>query len=212
MVPRLKIDISQALRVFANVLKKVSYATNNALTRTAKLAVPAAQDELTRDFTIRKNFIQTRIEILQYSTIRNLTVIVGVDANVQGGPLLLGFFEQGGLKLPTRGDAIAVPITGTPVRDNFNSSIRNALKYSNLDIVNNKGKSRTYVVPGVGIFERVKKGDSQDATILIYKFEPNAVLPRRTHLVQTMLAVFNDRFSQIWAEEFDKEVTKTRPK
>lgn len=208
MVPRLKIDISQALKVFATILKKVSYATNNALTRTAKECIPAAQAELTADFTIRKRFLLTRIKILQYSKISNLTVIVGVNANVQGSPLLLGFFEDGGQKLPLHGDSIAVPITGSPARQNFNSSIRNALKYTNLQITNNKGKARTYVVPGVGIFERVKKGDAPDATVLIYKFEQSAPLPHRTHLIETMLSVFNARFSEIWADEFDKEVKK----
>jgi hypothetical protein len=213
------IDISQALKVFAHVTKKLSYAVNNSLTRVAKEAVAEGQREIAADFTIRKRFILTRVKILQYSTRSNLTTVVGIDANVQGSPLLLGFFEEGGTKQPEHGSEIAVPITGSFARPSFPNPIKSALKYTNLHIEGGKGRQRTYVVPGVGIFERInvpgprEKGARKPSqTVLIYKFESSAPLKKHMSLIAVMSKVVADRFLAIFLEEFDKEVTRQRPK
>src|ERR1700730_15132408 len=134
-----EIDISVALKVTSQVLKKLSYATNNALTRVAKECVDEGQKEIAADFTIRKKFILTKLKILKWSTLRNLTTIIGIDAKVTGSPLLLGFFEEGGTREPTHGGEIAEALTGSPVRKSFSRPILNALKYVNLQIQNNKG-------------------------------------------------------------------------
>ncbi len=201
----IKVDISIALKTFSTVTKKVSYATNNALTRVAKEMVDAGQKELAADFTLRKRFVLTRLKILQYSKVGNLTTIVGIDAKVAGSPLLIGFFEEGGEKRPSRGGSIAVPLTGTAARPNFTSPIRGALKYANLQIQNGKGKARTYVVPDVGVFERVGRG-KESKTVLIYAFEQSAPLHKQMNLTEVMESVANSRFRQIFAEEFEKEV------
>jgi hypothetical protein len=207
-----EIDISVALKVFATVVKKLSFATNNALTRVAKECVDAGQKEIAADFTIRKRFILTRLKILQYSKVRELTTIVGIDSKVQGSPLLLGFFEEGGSKQPQFGSEIAVPITGSPARPRFQDPIKTALKYNNLHIVNQKGWRRTYVVPGVGIFERIAPGNSPEATVLIYKFESSAPLKKHMDLIGIMSAVVADRFNPIFWNEFEAEITRQKPK
>jgi hypothetical protein len=214
------IDISKALKVFALVTKKLSYAVNNSLTRVAKEAVAEGQREIAADFTIRKRFILTRLKILQYSKRSNLTTVVGIDQNVQGSPLLLGFFEEGGTKLPEFGSEIAVPITGSFARPSFPNPIKNALKYTNLQIERGKGRQRTYVVPGVGIFERIsvagprEKGATRkpSQTVLIYKFESSAPLHKHMSLIAVMSEVVANRFAAIFLEEFEKEVTSQRPK
>lgn len=201
-----------ALKVFANVTKKISFATNNSLTRVAKEAVAEGQKEIAADFTIRKRFILTRLKILQYSRVSNLTTIVGIDAKVQGSPLLLGFFEEGGTKEPEFGSEIAVPITGSPARPSFLNAIKTALKYVNLHIEKGKGLKRTYVVPGVGIFERIAPGNSPEATVLIYKFESSSPLKKHMSLIAVMTNVVADRFNAIFWEEFEKEVSRQRPR
>lgn len=203
-----KIDISGALRTFDTIKKKLSYASNSALTRIAKECIDEGQKEIAADFTIRKRFILTRLQILQYSRVNTLTTIVGINSDVQGSSLLLGFFEEGGTKTPEHGDVIAVPITGSPARPQFTSPIRNALKYTNLQIENKKGKRRTYVVEGVGIFERIRKGDDPGATILIYKFESSAPLKKHMNLIEVMVQRVRDRWNAIYLEEFEKEVKR----
>jgi hypothetical protein len=207
-----EIDISVALKVFATVAKKLSFATNNTLTRIAKEMVDEGQKEIAADFTIRKRFILTRLKILQYSKVRELTTIVGIDSKVQGSPLLLGFFEEGGTKQPQFGSEIAVPITGSPARPRFQDAIKTALKYTNLQIQNEKGLRRTYVVPGVGIFERIAPGNSPEATVLIYKFESSAPLKKHMDLIGVMSNVVANRFNAVFWEEFDKEITKQKPR
>lgn len=209
---RTEIDISVVLKVFATVLKKISFATNNALTRVAKEMRDEGQKEIAADFTIRKRFILTRLKILQYSKVSDLTAIVGIDAKVQGSPLLLGMFEEGGTKEPAHGSELAVPITGSPARPSFQDQVPTALRYSRLQFVAGKGKKKTFIVPGVGIFERIAPGNSPDATVLIYKFESSAPLKKHMNLIAVMVEVVNARFNVIFWEEFDKEITKQRPR
>ena len=110
-----------------------------------------------------KQFIYNRVKILQYSRATNLTMIVGIDANVQGGKLLLPQFEDGRTKTPSTGSELAVPITGAPARPTFSQNIPRSLLYKTLKIqrvttklgkTQYKGQRRTFVIPDVGVFQR----------------------------------------------------------
>ena len=198
------VDVDSVVKLAATVLRQLPYATNNAIVRTAKEAVDAARNELQRDLTIRKQFILKRIRILQYSKVNNLTAIIGLDANVQGAPLLLGFLEEGGEKLPIAGEGIAIPLTGEAARPTFEQSVPTAFRYKNLRFAGNKGRQKTYIVPNVGVFQRFAPG--KEGTELIYSFKPSAVLPIHTHIREAMVNVIEQRFSVIFSEEFAREV------
>jgi len=75
-----------------------------------------------------------------------------------------------------------------------------------LKFKNRKGRKKTYLIPDVGIFQRIAKGDSPDATALIYSFKPAAKLPQHIHLRDAMVKVIGERFSPIFTEEFTKEI------
>ena len=203
-----KIDVDEVVKLTATVLRQLPYATNNAITRTAKEAVEGGRGEVSADLTIRKKFILNRIKILQYSRVSNLTAIIGIDSNVQGSPLILSFLEEGGEKTPQHGDSIAVPLTGEAARPTFPQTVPSALRYTNLKFDKGKGRKKTFVVPNVGIFQRVASGDSPDATALIYSFKPAARLPKHMQLRAAMLKVIGDRFAPIFTEEFTKEILK----
>ncbi|MGA3295262.1 MAG: hypothetical protein ABSE45_14940 [Candidatus Acidiferrales bacterium] len=209
------------VRLTAEVLRQLPYATNAAITRTAKEAVAAAQREAGERLQIRKNFILKRIRILQYSRVGNLTAVIGVDRNVQGSPLILGFLESGqsGEKTGSGGEGVAVPLTGSPARPSFPQSVPASLRYTNLKLVNRKGRKSTYVVPGVGVFERLAAGGrkwdraskrlitvDQSDTVEIYAFKPSVPLATHVHLREAMLAVISQRFAAIFTEEFEKEI------
>lgn len=202
------IDAEQVVKLTAAVLRQLPYATNNAITRTAKEAVEAGQKEVSQDVLLRKNFILGRIRILQYSKVNNLTAIIGIDTKVQGAPLILGFLEEGGEKTPTRGQDIAIPLTGEAARPSFLDPVVTSLRYTNLRFENRKGRKKTYLIPNVGIFQRVAAGDSPEATELIYLFKPSVKLPSHIHLKNAMLKVIGERFSPIFSEEFTKEILK----
>jgi hypothetical protein len=46
----------------------------------------------------------------------------------------------------------------------------------------------------------------QSATTEIYSFKPAVPLPTHVHLRDAMLSVINERFAQIFNEEFEKEI------
>lgn len=205
---KVDIDTQTIVKLNAAVLRQLPYATNSALNRTAKEAAEAGKQEVAADLQIRKKFILNRIKILQYSKVSNLTAIVGIDSKVQGAPLLLGFFEEGGTKEPSKGPDIAIPLTGEAPRPSFPDPVVTSLRYTNLRFQDRKGRKKTFVVPNVGVFQRVAKGDSPDATVLIYSFKPSAKLPQHTRLRAAMLKVIGKRFASIFTEEFIKEILK----
>jgi hypothetical protein len=205
---KVDVDMQEVVKLTATVLRQLPYAANNAITRTAKEAVDAGQKEITADLQIRKKFILNRIKILQYSKVGNLTAIIGIDPNVQGAPLILGFLEEGGTKEPIKGPDIAIPLTGEAPRPSFPDPVQTSLRYTNLRFDNRKGRKRTFLIPGIGIFQRVAAGDSPDATVLIYSFQPSAKLPQHIHLRNAMLQVIEQRFAPIFTEEFTKEILK----
>jgi hypothetical protein len=201
-----QIDTDEVVRLTAAVLRQLPYAASKAITRTAKEAVEAGQQEVTADLTMRKKFIISRIRILQYAKPGNLTAIVGVNTNVQGAPLILGFLEEGGEKTPLHGSELAIPITGEPARPSFQQSVPTALRYTNLRFENRRGRKRTYIVPNVGIFQRIASGDSPGSTVLLYSFKPSVRLPKHMALKAAMVRVFGERFNPIFTEEFTKEI------
>lgn len=218
---KVDVDTSDVVKLTAAVLRQLPYATNNAITRTAKEAVDAGQKEVAADLQLRKRFLLNRIRILQYSKVGNLTAVIGVDTKVQGAPLILGFLEDGGTKEPTRGPDIAIPLTGEAPRPSFPDPVATSLRYTNLQFNNRKGRKRTFIIPGVGIFQRIGAGaavsrafhggtqaELDNQTVLIYSFKPNAKLQQHTHLRDAMLRVIGERFNAIFTEEFTKEILK----
>lgn len=208
------IDAEAVVQLTAAVLRQLPYAANSAITRTAKEAVDAGQKEVTADLQLRKKFLLGRIRILQYSKVANLTAIIGVDTKVQGAPLILGFLEDGGTKEPSLGPDIAIPLTGEAARPSFAESVPTALRYTNLRFGGTKkrgelqGLNNTFLIPNVGIFQRIAPGNAPDSTVLIYSFKPSAKLPQHIRLRAAMLKVIGERFAPIFSEEFVKEILK----
>ena len=202
------VDTSAVVGLTAAVLRQLPFAMNSAITRVAKEAVEAGKQELGADLVIRKKFILGRIRILQYSKVNNLSAIIGVDDQVQGAPLLLGFLEEGGVKEPTRGSEIAIPLTGEAARPSFTDPVVTALRYTNLRFDKGVGRKNTFLIPNVGIFQRIAPGNAPGSTLLIYAFKPAAQLPTRTHLRAAMIRVIGARFAPIFTEEFSKEILK----
>jgi len=212
---KIAIDTSQVDRTLSKLERKLPYIVNDSITEVAKLVVSAERFELRRDFTVRKTFLENRFQILEYSRATTLRAVVGVNANVQGSPLLLGFFEEGGEKLPSRGPELAVPITGQPERPTFGSPIATSLQYKRLQISGGKGRKQTFVIPGVGVFQRVAPGGrvwdpatrrmktlNQSETQILYAFRSRAPLRQRTHMIELAETIVHDAFPRIFQKNF----------
>lgn len=231
-----RIDLSRALALTDLLLKKVPYATNNALTRTAKELVDVERGELKGEFQIRKPFVLSRVRITKYSRASDLWTRVAIDSNVQGGALLLAMFEEGGEKTPELGPELAVPLTGGAARPSFAQTVRPSLLYKALNMhqvttsagkIQYKGDRRTFVIAGVGIFQRTvtkkRSARAKRATVLhgaalrettsvalIYSFEKSVPLRARMHFVRTAREFVAKRFEEIWREEFVRELAGRR--
>ena len=227
MLIKTQVDISGAIALTDLILRKIPYATNNALTRTAKEVVTIERDELKTEFQIRKQFILNRVQVTKYSRPSSLWTEVSINRKVQGGDLLLTMFEEGGTKLPGAGSELAVPITGEAARPTFAQSVRPSLLYKALNLqkhatdlgkIQYKGDRRTFVILGVGIFQRnsgrrrgrSKRGQAQgkdeSGSTLIYSFKRAVPLRAQMHFVRTAREYVLDRFSVVWREEFVKEL------
>jgi hypothetical protein len=216
---KLDIDVSQVVKLTQKVLRQLPYALNNAITETAKLVVAAGRFELRRDLTIRKDFLPNRFRVIQYSRVTNLTAVIGIDTNVAGSPLLVGFFEEGGSKTPSLGPELAVPITGQPERSDFGQNITTSLLYKNLLLQNGKGRKKTFIVPGIGVFQRIgpygrvwnkttKRMETVNkaATQILYAFKSSAPLHQRTHVIEVSKQVISDRFDDLFNKAFIAEL------
>jgi len=223
-----EVDISGALALTDLILKKVPFATNNALTRTAKELVDVERNELKTEFQIRKQFILNRVKITKFSRTDSLWTIVAIDKNVQGGELLLTMFEEGGQKTPSLGSELAVPLTGSAARPSFSQNVRPSLLYKALNMqkhttslgkIQYKGDRRTFVIAGVGIFQRgsgkkrggrskrgAGNGRDESGATLIYSFKRGVPLRAQMHFVRTARELVRSRFAQVWREEFVKEL------
>lgn len=228
MLIKTNLDISGAIGLTDLILKKIPYATNNALTRTAKELVEIERNDLKTEFQVRKQFILNRVKITKYSRPESLWTIVAIDKNVQGGELLLTMFEEGGEKLPEIGSEIAVPLTGGAARPSFAQTVRPSLLYKSLNMqkhstalgkIQYKGDRRTFIIQGVGIFQRgssksrgarAKRGQGsgrdEGGATLIYSFKRGVPLKAQMHFIRTAREFVSARFSEVWREEFVKEL------
>lgn len=238
MLIKTEVDITGALALTDLLLRKVPYVTNNSLTRTAKELVEVERQELKSEFQIRRQFILNRVKIVEWSRPEKLHTRVAIDKNVEGGALLLTAFEDGGEKMPELGSEIAVPLTGGAVRPTFASRETASLLYKRLKLtphatiagsIQYKGDKRTFVIPGIGVFQRISshqrqsrsrlkgkgpigpsaaaasRGDDSDIALL-YRFKPEVPLRQQMHFVETAQRFVPDRFREIWIEEFVREM------
>ncbi|MGH9716419.1 MAG: hypothetical protein ACRD4R_06800 [Candidatus Acidiferrales bacterium] len=229
-----KVDDGDLIRLTSEMLRQAPYAANTAITRTAQEAAIAAQHEAETHLQIRKQFLLKRIRVLQYSRVGNLTAVIGVDENVKGSPLILGFLEEGqsGEKKSLSGPDVAIPLTGSPARPSFAQKVTPKLLYKRLSMERHttaggatqwKGKQRTFVIPGVGIFQRVGRApkskrrdkafiaggralEESSSTVMLYRFKPSAHLGTHVRLRDAMIEVIDERFAAIFTEEFTREL------
>lgn len=227
---QISVDTDSVQQFCAEAIRQIPYAANNAVTRTAQEAAVAAQQEAQSHLQIRKDFLLKRMRVLKYPRVNDLTAVIGVDQNVQGSPLVVGMLEEGqsGEKRGTTGAGVAVPLTGSPARPEFGQKVTPRLLYKKLQMERHttsggftqwKGKQRTFVIPGVGIFQRVghkpktsRGGKSfkglreTTRSVLIYKFENSVHLGPHVRLRDAMIAKIRERWNAIFTEELAKEI------
>lgn len=204
------VDASKALMVLVNGQKKIPWVITNALNRTGELAQIAVRDRVARIFHIRKAFTLREAAILRKASVPRQ--VQEVSLSVGNKPrFLLGQFEAGAMRGPfTPGAAnVAIPIGARP---GVTAPVTPSLEYKALRLrrvgARRRGKGgtgpieglmRSFVVPGVGVFQRI----AGMADRLLYLFKKAVRLTPRLEFVKTVKTVIDRNFYSDLAKQVD---------
>lgn len=198
---KLRVDNSQLLLRLRNGEKRLAYAVVNAINRTAEDIQAAERQRVRSEFVLRKpEFVLRQAAIIKpFASVGQGRLFAEISVG-QKPRLLLGEFEEGGERLPFKGKSVAVPVIGG-ARASKSASVPEELFIQRLRFKRGRKGARTiwrgllgtYLVPGVGIFQR-RKGIKLGKPL--YIFAHNVKLDRRLHFVATAEAIAAQAFSR----------------
>lgn len=190
--------------------KRLAFSTAQALNETAKEIQTAERVNLDRKFTVRKvGFLYRLIKITAFASPRKGRPFAEVAIDPTKKRVLLGIFEKGGEKEPAKGKTVAVPLTGGPARPSFNQPVQDEFTFRKLRFRRHrtktgkaqwKGEQRTFIIPGLGVLQRVGGKAKGTAARLIYAFQRRPRLKALLDFTEIALRTFNREF----AHEFRK--------
>ncbi len=223
----LDFDISRLISNLDAQGKNLAYSTAQALNDTAKEAQADERERVQQVFTVRNpQFILRLIKIGQFASVKSNRPFVDIfiDQRPLKSKVLLPIFERGGEKTSDFGGNVAVPITGGPARPTFATPVAPRWRVPALRFVKGKeslnkkigvlphaaaiqkanssgavwkGRLGTYLIPNVGIFQRVG-----NKSVLVYTFKKSVRLDNRLQfgatVEKTFNAVYRDNFERIF--------------
>lgn len=205
----LTIDNTALVLRLQNGQRRLAYAVVNAINNTAKRIQDAERRRVEDEFTIRKkDFIQRETAIIKpFANVRAARPYAEISVG-QKPRLLLSAFERGAERKPFTSTAqrVAEPVVGGPARPQFSAQVTPELRVGRLRFDRTKtgrrragvARTKTYLVPKVGIFQRIAKG----ATRAVYLFTRGKKLEPRLHFVETA-----EKEADRWfREEMEREV------
>lgn len=205
----LKIDATALVLRLQNGQRRLAYAVVNAINNTAKRIQDAERHHVEEEFTVRKKeFIRREAAIIKpFASVRQGRAYAEIAVG-QKPRLLLSAFERGAERKPFTPAArsVAEPVVGGPARPQFSAQVTPELRVSRLRFDRTKTgrrragvtKTSTYLVPKVGIFQRI----GTEASRIVYFFTREKRLEPRLRFVETA-----EKESQKWfGEEMEREV------
>jgi hypothetical protein len=205
----LQIDSAQLILRLEHGQRRLAYAVVNAINNTAKRIQDAERRRVEEEFTVRKKeFMRREAAIIKpFASVRQGRAYAEIAVG-QKPRLLLSAFERGAERKPFTPTAtrVAEPVVGGPARPQFSEQVTPELRMGRLRFDRTKTgrrragvtRTKTYLVPEVGIFQRVAK----DATRIVYFFSRGKRLEPRLHFVETA-----EKEAQMWfGEEMQREV------
>ncbi len=168
-----QIDTSALTARTLSQAKNLAYSTSQALNATGKDVQDAMRVHLDRTYHLRRaGFMYRLIKIFQFSNARQGIpfIEIGVDNKAR---VLLGYFEEGGLREPAVGKNVAVPITGSDARPTDMASVPSRFTFQKMNFERHvtkdgktqwKGDNGTFLIPNVGVFKRTAKKENYKKT------------------------------------------------
>ena len=123
---------------------------------------------------------------------------------------ILAKFERGGTKRPRDGRHLTVPVEAKRTKAGVVSR-RNRPKALRLKRVGRavRGEKRTFIVPGVGIFQRVgRKGNSR--VRLLWSFKTSVPIDRRLDFIRNAERTVERVFDANFDRAFDRAVATAK--
>ncbi len=205
----LKIDSAPLVLRLQNGQRRLAYAVVNAINSTAKRIQETERRRVEQEFTVRRHeFIRREAAIIKpFANVRQGRPYAEIAVG-QKPRLLLSAFERGAERKPFTPTAtrVAEPVVGGPARPQFSAQVTPELRVQRLRFDRTKTgrcragvtKTNTYLVPKVGIFQRIGK----EATRAVHFFTRGKKLAPRLHFVETA-----EKEADRWfAEEMEREV------
>jgi hypothetical protein len=205
----LQIDSTQLVLRLQNGQRRLAYAVVNAVNNTAKRIQMAERRRIDEEFTVRKkDFIRREAAVIKpFASVRQARAYAEIAVG-QKPRLLLSAFERGAERKPFTPSArrVAEPVVGGPARPRFSAQVIPELRVGKLRFDRTKTgrrragvtRTKTYLVPKVGIFQRVGKA----ATRAVYVFTRGKKIAPRLHFVETA-----EKEADKWfREEMEREV------
>ena len=190
-------------------IKRLAFNTAQALNETAKEIQTAERVNLDRKFTVRKaGFLYRLIKITAFASPRKGRPFAEVAIDPTKKRVLLGIFERGGERPPAKGKSVAVPLTGGPARPSFSQPVPETFTFRALRLKRKRGKrgqaqikgqQRTFVIPGAGVFQRVK-----DTVRAVYLFIRRPRLERKLDFEGVARRVFHREFNAQFRKAFHR--------
>jgi hypothetical protein len=205
----LHIDSAELVLRLQSGQRRLAYAVVNAINNTAKRIQDAERRRVEQVFTIRKkDFMRREAAIIKpFANVREARPYAEIAVG-RKPRLLLSAFERGAERKPFTPSArsVAEPVVGGPARPRFSAQVTPELRVGRLRFDRTKAgrrragvtKTNTYLVPKVGIFQRVSK----QATRIVYFFSRGKKLEPRLHFVETA----EKEARQWFGEEMEREV------
>lgn len=205
----ISIESARTVLFLKNGGRRLGYAVVNTLNRLAKEIQAAERAHAPSVFTLRKReFILRQLAIITFASVARDRY----EARIRVGQkprLLLGMFEAGGYHEPLPGrTALAVPVVGG-ARPSQQADVPEALWVKNLQLNRRPGKTggpgpiegsnESYVVPRVGIFQRITAAMSR----ILYSFRPGVRVPRDLQWLTIASRIAAHRGPEILADEVD---------
>jgi hypothetical protein len=209
----LQIDSADLVLRLQNGQRRRAYAVVNAINNTAKRIQDAERRRVEAVFTIRKKeFMRREAAVIKpFANVRQGRPYAEIAVG-QKPRLLLSAFERGAERKPFTPSAtsVAEPVVGGPARPQFSKQVTPELRMGRLRFDRTKTgrrragvtKTSTYLVPKVGIFQRISK----EAVRVVYLFTHGKKIKPRLHFVETA-----EKEAQKWfGEEMERAINTGR--
>lgn len=213
--------------------KRLAYGTAAAINDTLKTVQTQERVNLDQKFTVRKaQFMYRLIKIQTFASVTKDVPYGEVGIDSTKARVLLSMFEDGGTKQPVIGQNVAVPVTGGAARPSFGDLVKDeftfkALGFKRINLTHAgrealtakkrfgvkgrltadyyiwAGKERTFILPGIGVFQRT--GPGKDDIKLIYSFVKAARLGARLGFVERARTVIGQTFAKAFDTQYRKK-------